>query len=512
MTALLKRFLRKEDRLETILQDLRPPIDRIATITRCLLDTSLNAEQKADVIRLQEAADQIANFVNELHDFERLREGSLQIEKIPFSLRNALKKTIAQLQCKARERKIVLDFQIDPTVPDALVGDPVRVRQILENIGSEFIRKIFRLPSHSPFSGSGLRGGIRPDDPRKPDGAAHFYFEGDEGFPSLRESLPFEIATQLSSLMGGRLWQNQEKDQPRGLHLILPLQLQENPRVIHGRSQADLAGLEALIVSSYSIDQALLENALKSRQIETTVSSNAEEAFDLIRETQGHGEPFDLVLLDHLQGCSALQFVEKICAADLIDSTLVLLVVSNGQRGDATLCQQRGIAGYFVKPVLPSEILEAISLARQYQAEGKTPRPLITHHFLEEEDRRLKILYADHDPKKQKEAVRLLEFQGHQVLTATSGFSILSLMENQAFDLILIDTKIQGMDGLETTTLIRQKEKETGGHTPIIGISTTQEQDEQKKCLDAGMDIYIAQPLHASQFTDVIQKLGLDYH
>ncbi len=499
----------KEDVLESFSHDLRKPLNRILATLRYLQDSSLNAEQTSDLARMQSSADQLLNLVNELYDYSRLHRGTLEIDKIPFSLRGALRRMISYLQYEARERNIVFDFDIDAGVPDALIGDPVRLRQILENIGLDIVENIFRLPAGKPFSGSGLRTGIRMEKSSDHDATLRFFFEGDEGFPALA-GLQFQVAERLIARMGGSLHKKEQEGHVTGLHFLIPFPIQEAAEPLLSPKLADLKGIRALIVDRYPMDRSLLENSLKSRGVATTLCADNEEALTLIAEARSGGDPFGLIFVDHLQEGSAFRLVERLRECDLVGETILMLMVTDGQRGDAARCRQMGITGYFVKPVLPAEILDAVSLAMAGQSRHKGGSLLLTKHFLDEEDRRLKILYADRDGKKQSEAVRLLEYQGHKVWTTASGPGVLSLFEKEPFDLILMDPGIEEINGMETTRRIREMEKETGGHTPIIGIASSLEKEEGKKCFDAGMDDYISHPVPANQFTNIIRDLGLD--
>jgi CheY-like chemotaxis protein len=188
----------------------------------------------------------------------------------------------------------------------------------------------------------------------------------------------------------------------------------------------------------------------------------------------------------------------------------IMMLTSDGHRGDAARCLDLGISAYLTKPVRQSDLLDAISTVLGRATENAAPVPLVTRHTLREGRRRMTVLVAEDNAVNRIFAVRLLEKRGYTVISATHGQETLTILEGanlHAFDLILMDVQMPGMDGFETTAIIRQKEKLSGNHIPIIAMTANAMQGDREKCLAAGMDGYVSKPIQVTEFFREIGRL-----
>jgi CheY-like chemotaxis protein len=218
------------------------------------------------------------------------------------------------------------------------------------------------------------------------------------------------------------------------------------------------------------------------------------------------GYQFPLVLLDgqmpEMDGFTVAEQIQR--NPDLVGATIMMLT-SAGHLGDAARCRELGISAYLVKPIRPAELLDAICLIVQKTA-PKTAIPLVTRHILREIRHRTRVLLVEDTPVNQKLAVALLEKRGFGVTTAGNGKAALAALEREPFDLVLMDLQMPEMDGLEATSAIRDGEKSTGRHVPIIAMTAHALKGDQERCLAAGMDAYVSKPIRTSELFETIER------
>ncbi|MBU1337801.1 MAG: response regulator, partial [Acidobacteria bacterium] len=184
---------------------------------------------------------------------------------------------------------------------------------------------------------------------------------------------------------------------------------------------------------------------------------------------------------------------------------IILMLTSAGTRGDAVRCRELGVKAYLLKPIKQSDLLDAVLLALGSSEDKGSP--LITRHFLREAKRSLRILLAEDNVINQKVSCRMLEKNGHEVTVATDGGEALDLLKKQSFDLILMDVQMPVLDGFEATAVIREEEKESGGHIPIIAMTAHTMKGYRERCVAAGLDDYISKPLNGEDLEELIEEV-----
>jgi len=236
-----------------------------------------------------------------------------------------------------------------------------------------------------------------------------------------------------------------------------------------------------------------------------TVVSGGREALQELKRAREAGESFRLILLDaqmpEMDGFSLAGEIKR--NADFAGAT-VMMFSSSGQPGDASKCLEYGIRAYLTKPVRQSELFEAI-LTLLGPSREIAETQVITRHSLRENRERYRILLAEDNAVNQRLAARLLEKQGHSVLAVANGVQALAALETQAFDLILMDVQMPEMNGYEATTAIREKERTTGGHIPIIAMTAHALKGDRERCIAAGMDGYISKPIKTGELVEAIE-------
>jgi CheY-like chemotaxis protein len=239
-----------------------------------------------------------------------------------------------------------------------------------------------------------------------------------------------------------------------------------------------------------------------------TQAEDGSRALRTLAQAREASEPFTLVLTDAaMPEMDGFQLAGEIRKNPQLSGTAILMLTSAGQRGDAARCRELGLEGYLTKPVSQSELLDAVLRVAGSKRPAAKP-VLVTRHSLREEGRSLRILLAEDNVVNQLLASRLLEKQGHHVVTAGNGRAVLERLEKATFDLILMDIQMPEMDGFEATAIIRKKEESTGKHLPIIAMTAHAMEGDRERCLAAGMDGYVSKPVRLLDLIDAIAKLG----
>ena len=226
------------------------------------------------------------------------------------------------------------------------------------------------------------------------------------------------------------------------------------------------------------------------------------------RNAKNTGHPFPLILSDgQMPEMDGFTLVEQINKDPHLTGATIMMLTSAGQPGDASRCRQLGISAYLVKPVRQGELLDAICQVLQKESQRKTT-PLITRHTLREVQNRSRVLLVEDNAVNQTLAVRLLEKRGHVVSVAGDGRAALAALEKETFDIVLMDVQMPLMDGFEATVAIREKEKLSGGHIPIIAMTAHALKGDLDRCLSAGMDGYVSKPIRTSELFAAVERLS----
>jgi CheY-like chemotaxis protein len=236
-----------------------------------------------------------------------------------------------------------------------------------------------------------------------------------------------------------------------------------------------------------------------------TAVEGSRAALQALEVAKSIGRPFPLILLDgQMPEMDGFTLAERIKKDPGLGRANIMMLTSAGQPGDAARCRELGISAYLVKPILQRELLEGIcnvlNLSSQKQA------PLVTHHSLREARNRSRVLLVEDNAVNQMLALRLLERRGYTVSVASDGRKALAALENEHFDVVLMDVQMPEMDGFEATAAIRQRERSTGGRIPIIAMTAHALKGDEERCLSVGMDAYISKPIRTTELYATIEK------
>jgi two-component system, sensor histidine kinase and response regulator len=507
--------------LADLANEIRSPLNNLQAVNRSLLETNLSPEQREVTEKSFASAHSLLTLVNDLLDYSRVEGGRLALARMNFDLRTTLEDTAQLLAARAREKGLELGLLVHHEVPSLLSGDPGRLRQVLINfthLALQHTEKGEILIQVTLEKESGTRAAVHiaviHTGPRISPARQARLFEfpprpgafGKGRWGGMEVGLA--LSQKLVEKMGGKIGVDSGKNHGSTIWFTSVFRKQKASGGTSRISPQSLQGQRVLIVDEQPGSRQALQEQLHDWGCLPEAAEGGREA--LVKLCQGVEDqtPYSLAVLSkEMEEMDGITLAQEIRRAPALSGTLLVLLTSQGNRGEGKLMQDMGVAAYLTKPVKSSQLRDCLTLAvsRKKSPEEFAGAPLITRYFLaEEKKRRIRVLIASNDMHVQKVALQTLQKIGYGADVVPRGNEVLAALAKSSCDLVLMDTDLPQVDGLAAA--IRRKEKQTGQHVPIVGMTSQALGKDRQRCLEAGMDDYMIKPLQAIDLADVLDR------